>query len=1134
MANGLDFEKIKRLVESGAIAELATGGVTEQKVLRILENPGVTIQDLYDLEEESEYLGYDLDVDTILDLGVPSVKLEVVNEINGNAVYPVLGDDAIQNAVNEDPTLLELAEIAALSIENPNDLDEFEMLLDDIENAVGSIENSTIDEILNHFDGQETFVGLEHAIGTIEKLAEDAGALDENIADENIFTKSFAVNTVTTEADIIYPSSVGTLGSGVTVSGAEAEEDWWVEGEDEKPPATSEDLTTGAVKKDWSWGERDELGYTSQVPELKHTDYVDGLGLLKDMYGPDFSHAAIWDTLNDSQKREIATTSWDNFDFQNFFLEKSKDASEDEPWKTGDLVMDGMRQNIWEGLDARFRDYITENGWEAFNWDSYFQGVPEEGEFFYNKHLDDDGKFIDIADKQFIDQYGWERFVNWKRTGKMHSLGEVIVTSPKQGPPKQGPQYNSDWYQELIGLDPDETGYSEWQKFTAYTNSLGFERERIDDAIEKGSDEGDLEFSLMLVNMWKGYDVDEALELARAAISPPAGGPVFPGVPFDPTEENIISSKLPLAGPYQPKIHGGSFDTATGDWTGGPESMVGIGGAFEWLKPSQRYNLTGDRGGPPGGVEEEGRYSLLSSLSRLQNNSVLGPEWTRYFAESMEEYELSQDAQDAENYPNISDKTKSYDQWLNEQLVQLIQSAETADSQIQTEQGYKPFLGKHALSLMAWALNFAHTDFSLFPPYVDFNELVPGVSKEKLYGNIMNALQGMDSEDNKYQGFDEDVPDWKTSISLYINSGDTNLRTEDTEILKAFGHNPTGEIAGMPIMASFTMPTFGEAQRGYSTTTGISWSNPWGQNYVDDILGATISQEDYFKEAFQNTNPQLMGGVYDTFRKGIYDDAFISRFLSSEQGYHYDPKQQRYVGYVGTTDPSTPDIARSYRLTGFEQDTKWYEDYINNRKTNAEDLYDNARSLADFLDATAWKARGEDYARKTAAGQTISYVEANKEIQKRFGLEGDTTENKRKMALLQTFNPLLYRAGSSEYTQAEAMLKQVALSATLPVGSTPQQRTMYAGMINQRYDEWTKANRNPNNFLKHILDYGRIVTPRSRHYQDTPAYQDKLYEKAGDVTNDPLAEWHEYVNELSSKGTIENYSAESMSPFRRY
>lgn len=121
--------------------------------------------------------------------------------------------------------------------------------------------------------------------------------------------------------------------------------------------------------------------------------------------------------------------------------------------------------------------------------------------------------------------------------------------------------------------------------------------------------------------------------------------------------------------------------------------------------------------------------------------------------------------------------------------------------------------------------------------------------------------------------------------------------------------------------------------------------------------------------------------MYDTFRKGIYDDAFISRFLSSEQGYHYDPKQQRYVGYVGTTDPSTPDIARSYRLTGFEQDTKWYEDYINNRKTNAEDLYDNARSLADFLDATAWKARGEDYARKTAAGQTISYVEANKEIQ---------------------------------------------------------------------------------------------------------------------------------------------------------
>ena len=252
MANGLDFEKIKRLVESGAIAELATGGVTEQKVLRILENPGVTIQDLYDLEEESEYLGYDLDVDTILDLGVPSVKLEVVNEINGNAVYPVLGDDAIQNAVNEDPTLLELAEIAALSIENPNDLDEFEMLLDDIENAVGSIENSTIDEILNHFDGQETFVGLEHAIGTIEKLAEDAGASDKNISDADVFTESFAVNTVTDEADIIYPSSVGTLGSGVLVT-EEDEDDWWVEGEDEKPPATSEDLTTGAVKKDWSW-----------------------------------------------------------------------------------------------------------------------------------------------------------------------------------------------------------------------------------------------------------------------------------------------------------------------------------------------------------------------------------------------------------------------------------------------------------------------------------------------------------------------------------------------------------------------------------------------------------------------------------------------------------------------------------------------------------------------------------------------------------------------------------------------------------------------------------------------------------------------------------------------------------------
>ena len=1126
MANGLDFEKIKRLVESGAIAELATGSVTQQKVLRILENPGVKIEDLYDLEEESEYLGYDLDIDTILDLDLdaPSVKMAVVNELNGTTAYSGYPEEAVVKAVNDDPTLLELAEIAALSIENPDDLDEFEMLLDDIENAVGSIKDSTIDEILTNFDEEETFIGLEHAIGTIEKLAEDAGALDENIADENIFTKSFAVNTVTTEADIIYPSSVGTLGSGVTVSGAEAEEDWWVEGEDEKPPATSEDLTTGAVKKDWDWD-------GSQVPELKHTDYLhsrdwldykDTYGeQLKTMFGPDFSIEFIWDTLNDSQKREIATTSWDNFDFQNFFLEKSKAASEDEPWMTGDPITDGMRQSIWEGLDARFRNYITENGWEAFNWDSYFQGVAEEGELFYNDHLDNDGKFKNPDDKQFIKQYGWGNFVNWKRTGKMPELGSVVVTGSKP----EGPQYNSDWYMELSGIDPGETGYSEWQKFTAYTNSLGFEKERIDDAIEKGSDEEDLEFSLMLVNLWKGYGVDESLELARAAISPPEGGPIFPGVPFDPTEENIISSELPLAGGYKPKIHGGSFNTETGDWTGGPQSMVPIGGAFEWLNPSQRYSLTGFRGDPPGGVEEEGRYSLFSSLNRLQNNSVLGPEWTRYFAESTDEYKLFQE----EDYPNIS-STKSYDQWLNEKLVQIIQSAETADSKIQAEQGNSAFLGKHALSLMAWALNFAYTDFAVF------NEIAPGVSKEKLYGNIMNAIQGMDSDGKKYEGFDEDVPDWKEQITLYLNAN-TNLRSEDKGILGAFGHNPTGEIAGMPITGSFVMPTFGEAQRGYSNRTGISWSEPWGQNYIDDILSSTISQEDYFKEAFQNTNPQLMGGVYDSFRDGIYDDAFISRFLSSEQGYHYDPKQQRYVGYVGSTDPSDPDIGRSYRKTGFEQDTKWYEDYINNRKTNAEDLYDNARSLADFLDANAWKARGEDYARETAAGQTIDYVKANEQIQKRFGLEGDTTENKRKMALLQTFNPLLYRAGSSEYTGAEAMLKQVALSATLPVGSTPQQRTMYAGMINQRYDEWTKANRNPNNFLKHILDYGRIVTPRSRHYQDTPANQDKLFEQASrwmSTTKDPLAEWNQYINELSSKGTIENYSAESKSPFRRY
>ena len=137
-------------------------------------------------------------------------------------------------------------------------------------------------------------------------------------------------------------------------------------------------------------------------------------------------------------------------------------------------------------------------------------------------------------------------------------------------------------------------------------------------------------------------------------------------------------------------------------------------------------------------------------------------------------------------------------------------------------------------------------------------------------------------------------------------------------------------------------------------------------------------------------------------------------------------------------------------------------------------------------------ARGEDFARdRSEKGVELTEGAMASQVYETFNLNPDSLEDRRKYAQLQVFNPLVYAAGSDNYTSAEAMIKQMALSSTLPVGANPYQRQLHRSMIDQRYNEWVNSNNNPNEFLKYWLESGRIKSTKSSYYEPETEQQKK-------------------------------------------
>ena len=135
-------------------------------------------------EDEMEGLGIEVDLDDIYD------RFEVISQINTDPFEEAtqlyrsnLSDDQLKELMEEDPTLLDLAEAAEMLIEDPDDLDEFEALVNDVEAAMNEIPDKMIDEILAAVDETDTFADLEQRIADAERSIELHGIDDRYLND---------------------------------------------------------------------------------------------------------------------------------------------------------------------------------------------------------------------------------------------------------------------------------------------------------------------------------------------------------------------------------------------------------------------------------------------------------------------------------------------------------------------------------------------------------------------------------------------------------------------------------------------------------------------------------------------------------------------------------------------------------------------------------------------------------------------------------------------------------------------------------------------------------------------------------------------------------------------------------------
>ena len=976
----------RKIVES-KLAAVLPYGVPQFVVARILESGG-SVEDAYreleDYEEEAKIEGFDLDFD------IEDVynQYEVINEIFGTGFVTTADEETVAASVSEHPELFELAELVEATLENPDDFDEFEMLIDDIDAAMDSLSNTAIDEILLEMDGKDSFIGLDQIIADVEKSIEEAGATGILASD---WAKDVSKSTKPTIEEESHQYGFGMHG----------------------------DPTRFGIAPEGGWTDPEAVPSSGgEAPDWIHYMASPTMGMAED-----------------------ASSVFDPFG-----------AGIDYP-KSGDPMTDALRESIWNELPLVFfgesediKAKIREVGWDNFDWETFYDEYPEE----------------------------YAKSVSYAKSASDEDTDGFI-------------KYSDDWYDELS----DE----EQAKLETYLlNEVGLEVQDWEGYIERGSSP-DIEFTMLmnelsLQHKTGSHDFDSALATAKEKITG------FPGFPYDPTmvagtggtDDDDYDEDGKVI--YDPRKHGSVTDSE------GNKTPIPITGAFSW-----ETWQPGTEPGAPGS-----NYPLIS-IEQAFEQFKTNVDWGLYFSEAWIEFQNDPFKYSHPDIEFTGGPTPNYLQWIGFDLQNAFKQWHDEDPENADRQ---------AASLVGFLFTEGH-----YGRLGGLDQSPSQLSNDMLYRLGKAALEGKIYKEN-YAGGADDMFIAPTDDQITA-AGIGSFGTPD-------GHRWSDRAATYPLMESiatlfgmskvasddedklgrgniWALPSYETVVRGYDVNFVDlgKGQTAFGQIYLQDLLNTLDEERDKFDEAFTSTNPQLMGGVYASMRNDIFDDANMARFLNDDS---YQEIGQRYSGFdIDNLD----DPARMYAIAGWEQPTEYYEKYINNRHEESEKLYDNAFELADFLDESAWLAQGEDFARK----KDLPESDMNSIIAQRFGLDFKNENDRRLFSLQQTFNPLLYKAGSDMYTGAESMIKQMALSATLPVGSTPQQRGLHRSMIDQKYNEWVNSNNNPNSFLKYWLESGRIISTRS-------SYADQLESVARD---DPQYFWKKYLQEEWGEG---------VDPTRRY
>ena len=268
---------------------------------------------------------------------------------------------------------------------------------------------------------------------------------------------------------------------------------------------------------------------------------------------------------------------------------------------------------------------------------------------------------------------------------------------------------------------------------------------------------------------------------------------------------------------------------------------------------------------------------------------------------------------------------------------------------------------------------------------------------------------------------------------------------------------------------TFLFPTLPEL----STHASLNESKE-GQEYFENLIDAGRGQRDIFNKAFRETNPGLSRSTwYDAKEDGLFQDAMISKYFDTE---NFDPERTRYTGY---------DSQGSRKNNPFGVDEDWISQWLNNPYENQTKLFDQVSEFADFMATNSWGSFvGEDYARLQEKAFSTegakSVADLDKELSDRLSLDMEDPIHKQQFYRWKEFNPLLWKAGSTEYNAAVQAIKQSAVSSLTPTGASASSRASIRRQIDRDYDDHiTDGEGSPLTFLQQILSGGRIVSSKS-------------------------------------------------------